>query len=90
MDRLRDEHPDRYDGIRGDVIAHDEQLPGPAGCASRTTTDRRRPAGQVLRFVLREGSPAVVMGPWRLPCRWGRDVGPWEPALTINPTEAGR
>ncbi len=61
MERLRREHPARHDAILRDVLAHDEQL--------RTLglregdLDRRMPAGQVLRFALREGSRSLVMAP---------------------------
>ena len=61
MERLRREHPDRYDAILGDVLAHDEQLR--ALGLREQDLDRRMPAGQVLRFVLREGSRALVTGP---------------------------
>ncbi len=61
MDRLREEHPDRYDAILGDVLAHDEQLR--ALGLREQDLDRRMPAGQVLRFVLREGGRALVTGP---------------------------
>ena len=61
MDRLRQEHPDRYDAILGDVLAHDEQLR--ALGLREQDLDRRMPAGQVLRFVLRESSRALVTGP---------------------------
>ena len=61
MERLRQEHPDRYDAILGDVLAHDEQLR--ALGLREHDLDRRMPAGQVLRFVLREGSRALVTAP---------------------------
>ena len=61
MDRLREEHPDRYDAILGDVLAHDEQLR--ALGLREQDLDRRMPAGRVLRFVLREGGRALVTGP---------------------------
>lgn len=61
MDRLREEHPDRYDAILGDVLAHDEQLR--ALGLREQDLDRRMPAGQVLRFVLREGGRALATGP---------------------------
>ena len=61
MDRLREEHPDRYDAILGDVLAHDEQL-RTLGLREQDL-DRRMPAGRVLRFVLREGGRALVTGP---------------------------
>jgi len=61
MDRLREEHPDRYDAILADVLAHDEQLR--ALGLREQDLDRRMTAGQVLRFVLREGGRALVTGP---------------------------
>ena len=61
MDRLREEHPDRYDAILADVLAHDEQLR--ALGLREQDLDRRMPAGRVLRFVLREGGRALVTGP---------------------------
>ena len=61
MERLRREHPERYDALLGDVLAYDEQLR--ALGLREHDLDRRMPAGQVLRFVLREGSRALVTGP---------------------------
>ncbi len=61
MDRLRVEHPDRYDAVLGDVLAHDAQLR--ALGLREQDVDRRMPAGQVLRFVLREGGRTLVTGP---------------------------
>lgn len=61
MDRLREQHPDHYDAILGDVLGHDAQLR--ALGLREQDLDRRMPAGQVLRFGLREGGRALVTGP---------------------------
>ena len=61
MDRLREEHPARYDVIRADVLAHDEQLR--ALGLREQDLDRRMPAGRVLQFALREGGRALVTAP---------------------------
>ena len=61
VERLRREDPAHYDAILRDVLAHDEQLR--ALGLREQDLDRRMPAGQVLRFVLREGSRALVMAP---------------------------
>ena len=61
MERLRGEDPVLYDAILRDVLAHDEQLRA-LGLRERDL-DRRMPASQVLRFVLREGSLALVTAP---------------------------
>ena len=61
MDRLREDHPDRYDAILGDVLAYDEQLR--ALGLREQDLDRRMPAGRVLRFVLREGGRTLVTAP---------------------------
>lgn len=61
IERLRREHPARYDAILGAVRAHDEQLRA-LGLRERDL-DRRMPAGRVLRFVLREGVRTLVTGP---------------------------
>ncbi len=61
MERLRREQPAHHDAILRDVLAHDEQLRA-LGLRERDL-DRRMPASQVMRFVLREGSRALVMAP---------------------------
>lgn len=61
MERLRREHPARYDAILRAVLAHHEQLR--ALGLREVDLDRRMPAGQVLRFVLREGGRSVVTAP---------------------------
>ena len=61
MERLRREHPARYDAILRAVLAHREQLVA-LGLRERDL-DRRMPASRVLRFVLREGSRSLVTAP---------------------------
>lgn len=61
MERLRREHPARYDTILRAVLAHHQQLET-LGLRERDL-DRRMPAGRVLRFVLREGSRSLVTAP---------------------------
>ncbi len=61
IDRLREEHLDRYDAILADVLAYDEQL-RILGLREQDL-DRRMPAGQVMRFVVREGGRTLLTGP---------------------------
>lgn len=62
MERLRREHPARYDAILRAVLDHHEQLRA-LGLRERDL-DRRMPASRVLRFVLREGGRSLVTGPF--------------------------
>ena len=61
LDRLRQEHPARLEALQTDLRAYDEQLR--AFGLRDSDLDRRMPAAAVARFLLREGSRAVILAP---------------------------
>ena len=64
MERLRRDDPAQYEAILKDVQSYDEQLRS-FGLRERDL-DRRMPAGEVVRFIAREGARALVLGPLAL------------------------
>ncbi len=61
MERLRTADPAQYDAILDDLRIYDDQLK--AFGLRESDLDRRMPAGQVVRFLLREGTRALVLAP---------------------------
>ena len=61
IDRLREEAPEQYAALSEDLRLYDEQLR--AFGLRDSDLDRRMPAGEVVRFLLREGARALVFAP---------------------------
>ena len=64
LERLRRENPRRYESVLTDLRVYDDQLKSLG--LREADLDRRMPASQVIRFLLREGSRAVVLAPLAL------------------------
>ena len=64
MERLRAHDPPQYDAILNDLRIYDDQLK--AFGLRESDIDRRMPAGQVARFLLREGARALALAPLAL------------------------
>jgi glycerol-3-phosphate O-acyltransferase/dihydroxyacetone phosphate acyltransferase len=61
LDRLREENPARLEALHADLQVYDEQLR--AFGLWDSDLDRRMPAAEVARFLLREGARAVILAP---------------------------
>ena len=61
MERLRMNDPAQYNAILDDLRIYDDQLK--AFGLRESDLDRRMPTGQVVRFLLREGTRALVLAP---------------------------
>ena len=64
MERLRANDPVQYNALLDDLRFYDSQLK--AFGLRDSDLDRRMPAGQVARFLLREGTRALVLAPLAL------------------------
>ena len=92
IERLRTQDPEQYDAILDDLRCYDARLT--AFGLRESDVDRRMPADQVTRFLLREGARALVLAPLALlgvlcfaPAYWLTSaIGRWAPDLQSRGT----